>query len=217
MSSVRGRWDELALKNAVNAVLQCSMSKKRAALEYSIPRPTLIRHVEKASTGLGVEKRLGRPPVLNEAEELELSQLIQDTEKRLYGLTALDVKKLVFNYCSRKGIKSTFNGNEKAAGRNWLKKCMVRHPEIAVRKPEAVSVQRAIGFNKTKVDRFYDLLEGKVYVRDGQRKIPASNISNVDETGFSVVQEPAKTLAKKRKKYVGALNSAEKGKTITAV
>ena len=49
----RGVRSEVALKSAVNAVLQYGMSKKRAAVQYSIPRATLIRHVELAKRGEG--------------------------------------------------------------------------------------------------------------------------------------------------------------------
>lgn len=213
----RGLWDEVKLKKAVNAVLAYGMSKKRAAREYGIPRPTLIRHIAIAQQGEGVQKRLGRPQVLNESEEMELSTLIQDMESRLFGLTEADVKKIVYSYCCKRNIKHPFNEKDKAAGRVWMKGFMTRHRELSLRKPQAVSIQRAIGFNVDKVNKFYDLLEETVYKPEGGRKIPAANIYNVDETGFTVVQKPGRVLAAKGKKYVGSLTSAEKGRTITAV
>jgi len=109
----RGLWDEVKLKKAVNAVLAYGMSKKRAAREYGIPRPTLIRHIAIAQQGEGVQKRLGRPQVLNESEEMELSTLIQDMESRLFGLTEADVKKIVYSYCCKRNIKHPFNERTK--------------------------------------------------------------------------------------------------------
>ena len=213
----RGLWDERNLKHAVNAVLQCGMSKKRASVVYKIPRATLIRHVDGANKGRGVEKRLGRPQLLSEEEELELSTLIQDMESRLYGLTEFDIKKIVYSYCCKKRIKTQFNDENKVAGRVWMRGFMKRHPELSFRKPEAVSIQRAIGFNAQKVGRFYNLLEETVYKETGERKVPACNIFNVDESGFTIVQKPCRIIAKKGKKFVGCLTSAEKGRTITAV
>lgn len=99
----RALCDEQNLKRAVNAVVQYGpygWSKKRASKEYAIPRTTLIRHVDGASKGEGVEKRFGRPRLLNK-EELELSTLIQDMESRLYGLSESDIEKFVYNYCHR--------------------------------------------------------------------------------------------------------------------
>jgi len=53
----RGLWDKLKLKQAVNAVLTHGMSKKKATktLEYRAC-PTLIRHVNSAQQGNGVQK-----------------------------------------------------------------------------------------------------------------------------------------------------------------
>jgi len=45
--------------------------------------------------------------------------------------------------------------------------------------------------------------------------IPPCNIYNVDETGFNICQKSQKIVARKGKKSVGILTSAEKGKNIT--
>lgn len=102
-------------------------------------------------------------------------------------------------------------------GRVWMRGFMVRHPELSVRKPQAISIQKAIGFNADKVEQFYDLLEKTVFTKDDKRKNPAQNIYNIDETGLTVVQKTSRTLATKGKKYVGSLTSAEKGKTVTVI
>ena len=57
---------------------------------------------------------------------------------------------------ARKGTKSLCDNSEKAVDRNWLKKFMVQHPKMAIRKKEDVSVQHAISFNRAKVYKFYD-------------------------------------------------------------
>jgi len=115
----RGLWDDRQLKLAVSAVLMYGISKKQAAKNYGIPRPTLIRHVTKAQQGQGVQKRLGRSQLLSEDEEMELCRpmMIQDMESRLRGLTEFDVKKFVYNYCNKKSIEHSFNEEDKAAGR----------------------------------------------------------------------------------------------------
>jgi len=88
-----------------------------------------------------------------------------------------------------------------------------------LRKSQAVSIglQQAIRFHADKVNRFYDVLESTIYKPESGRKIPASIIYNVYETGFTVVQKPGHVLAAKGKKYIGSLTSAEQGRTITAV
>jgi transposase len=105
----RALWTDSHLKQAVNAVIQNGMSKKRASIQFGIPRPTLIRHIDKATHGQGVERKLGRPQILNEEDEKELSAIIQDMESRLFGLSESDVKKIVYDYCEKKGIKNQFS------------------------------------------------------------------------------------------------------------
>ena len=210
-------WDEQNLKRAVRSVLVEGASKKTAAKLFNIPRSTLIRHVAVAASGGGVEKKLGRRTVLTPEQESDLASLILELEGRLYGLTPRDVCSLVFSFCKKNNIQCPFSENKRCAGRDWLVSFLERHKEISVRKPEAISIQKASGFNKAKVDKFYQLLENLMYDDQGILKIPPENIYNVDESGYTVVQKPSKVLGKKGKRNVGSVTSCERGRTITAV
>ena len=77
--------------------------------------------------------------------------------------------------------------------------------------PESDWLQQA------KVDKFYSVLKGALFHDTGVRIVPPGNIYNVDESGYTICQRPAKVIAKKGKHCVGQLTSAEKGKTVTAV
>jgi hypothetical protein len=147
-------------------------------------------------------------------QEDELVNVILDLETRLFGLTPQDIRKLVFDYCMRNNIANCFKNG--AAGYDWFCSFMSRHPQLSIRKPEATSIHRALGFNRTKVDLFYSVLKQQLYNGE-RRKIPATNIYNVDESGFTICQKPKKIVAKRGKRGVGMLTSAEKGKTVTAV
>ena len=83
--------------------------------------------------------------------------------------------------------------------------------------PEATSLQRATGFNRVKVARCYDRLCDVLFTENKTRHIPPSQIYNVDELGYTICHQPSKVLARKEKKTVSALTSAERGKIITAV
>ena len=172
---------------------------------------------EKARSGGGVEKNLGRPTVLNEEAEKELAQILLDVEARLYGLTPTDVRRIVYKYCVKNDIQNNFNNDAEMAGRYWFEGFLRRNPQMSVRQAESVSIQRAIGFNKPKVDIFCAVLKQTLFNDSGDEVIPPGNIYNVDESGYTVCQKPNKIIAKKGKHNVGQLTSAEKGKTVTAV
>jgi hypothetical protein len=93
----------------------------------------------------------------------------------------------------------------KMAGQDWLYGFMARHPQLAVRTPEATSLARAIGFNKNEVNKFYDSLF-LILKRDS---IPPSRIFNVDSSGITTVPNPDKVIARKGQKQVSKVVSGE--------
>ena len=77
-------------------------------------------------------------------------------------------------------------------------------------------MQRAVGFNQAKVKRLFDELKRLMF--DDRKQVTRSgNIFNVDETGYTVCQKPGKVITTCGKRFVGAITSGEKGRTITAV
>jgi transposase-like protein len=214
---IRGQWSDVTMKQAVKAVLVNGKSNKKACKEYGVPLETLRRKVIIARNGGGVDKHMGRPTVLNEEAENELAKILMDMEARLYGLSPGDVRQIVYKYCEKNGITNNFSRETAMAGRYWLDGFLSRHPELSIRHAEAVSIQRAIGFNKPKVDMFYSMLKRLLFTDKGGIAVPPGNIYNVDESGYTVCQKPNKIIARKGKHNVGQLTSAEKGKTVTAV
>lgn len=215
----QGNWNELDLKRAVMAVTVNKMSQKKAATTYNIPRETLRRHLKKlvSHPDQGVAKELGRKPLLTANQELELSNMLQDMEARMYGLSSSDVRSLVFSFCQKNNIITPFKVETELAGKGWFQRFMGRHPELSLRVPEPTSIQRVIGFNQAKSKKFFETLGGILFDSDGNRKIPPENMYNVDESGFSICHKPRQVVAKKGRRSVSALTSAEKGKTVTTV
>lgn len=90
---------------------------------------------------------------------------------------------------------------------------MRRNPAIALRKPEATSINRITAFNKEEVTIFFNNLEQV----QAKYNFKPHRIFNTDETGVSTVQTPGKILAKKGLKQVGFATSWERGRNITVV
>ena len=87
-------------------------------------------------------------------------------------------------------------------------------PELSLRTPEKTSMQWAVGFNKTKVSRFFELLEKQLFNENGSRKISAQNMYNIDETGVTICQKPQKIVDKKGQKALMCWQVLKKGKTL---
>jgi hypothetical protein len=214
---IRGTWQLEDLQKAVNYITAYQKSEKSAAKIFGIPRQTLRRHLQKAKDGLGVEKVLGRPRILTVEQEAELTEVILDMERRLFGLTKIDIRRLVYRFCKVNDIRNNFNHENQCAGEDWMVTFMINHPELSLRKPEPTSLARASGFNKEKVGRFFDCYESLLFSNTGGTIIPPCRIFNADESGFTVCHTPGKIVAEKGKRSVGAVTSLEKGKTITVL
>jgi len=214
---LRGAWSEEQMKQAVADVINKGWSVRHAATVHCVPRLTLRRHVIGSRSGTPSAKKLGRSPVLSHSQEEELVDLIKDMVKRLFGLSQVDLQRLIYKYCKMNHIRNNFSQKHQSAGRDWFEAFLRRHPDLSVRKPEPTSVHRAIGFNSAKAKLFLNKLGSVLFDQNGLRLIPETQIYNVDESGYTVCHKPSAVVAKKGRRGVGAITSAEKGKTITAV
>lgn len=187
------------------------MSKKKAAIVYKIPRGTLQRHLKgtvKDPAALGRFRR-----VFDDQFETELVSYCLEMQKRFYGLTLVDCRKIAFELAVKNNLSHPFNPSEGLAGPDWMYSFMKRHLKLTLREPEATSLSRATGFNRVQVSRFYDLL-GTEMEKYG---FSPDKVYNVDETGITCVHKPVKIIAQTGQKQIGKIVSGERGSNITVV
>lgn len=101
-----------------------------------------------------------------------------------YGVTAEQCRNMAFELADKCNIKHQFNTTKRTAGKAWLEGFLKRNPSVTTRKPEALSINRIRGFNKSEVRNFYSNLQQLV----DTYHFPAARIFNMDETGLSTVQ-----------------------------
>ena len=124
-------------------------------------------------------------------------------ETKFFGLITADVRRLAFQLAEKNGLLHPFSKIKQAAGSDWLSGFMTRHQNLSVRQPEATSLARSMAFNVVTKDNFFDILE---------------KIQDEKETGLTTVQgRPSRIIAKKGRKQVGSLTSAERGQLCTTV
>ena len=200
------------LQRALEAVHN-GMLVRHASLQHGVSEKNIRRHRDGRVANPGI-LRLGRyRPDLDVVHENELVQHIKKIEKALFGLTPTDVRRLAYDYATKLGIDHRFNTEAKMAGPDWLSGFLRMHSELSIRKPEATSISRAVGFNQGQVGIFFkvykEMLESQKYA--------STRVWNMDETGITNVQKPTKIIASKGAREVGKMTSGEKGKTVTAV
>lgn len=148
--------------------------------------------------------------MLSVEQEMQFVKYILLMEESLYGCTLVDIRRIVFEFCEINHIEHPFNKALKSAGKDWALLFLKRHQSLSVRKPEALSMQRAQGMAKSEVEKCYAFIE-KAITENG---LTANTIFNMDETGINNVHRPPKIIAQKWKATVHAVTSGERGKRL---
>ena len=151
--------------------------------------------------------------VFTDVEEAELAAYLISASNVYFGLCPIEIRALAFEFATAnfKTVPSSWEESRKA-GSDWLQGFLARH-HLSIRIPEATSYQRAVGFNKENVNKFYDKLENLME----RCSFAPGDIWNLDETGITTVQKPRKTVAPTGRKQVGGLTSAERGELVTVL
>ena len=139
------------MEKAIKAVCEKQKTLREAARCFNIPKSTLASNVKKSSSGSDplnlANEVLERKPIFPAALEKKLVEYCMEMESRYFGLTRKDVQEMAFAFAEKNDIKHPFK-NE-IAGRAWFDHFMNRHRSIiSIRKAEATSRGRALGFNK---------------------------------------------------------------------
>ena len=208
----RGSYGDTALNGALRAI-ENGMPLKRASRGYGVPAHTLRRHRYNRVVNPGHVLLGGHNTALPAQVEREILDHIIRMEKHLYGLTPTDIRKLAYEVVIKANIPHCFNVEKAMAGRDWLSGFLSRNPDLSVRSPQAINLSRAEAFNRTAVENFFQIYRTLL----NKESFEATDIWNVDETGLSTVQKPARIVASKGVRQVSKVTSGERGITVTAV
>lgn len=214
-TSTRGKYGAEVLQTALRLINE-GRSVKSISREFSIPPRTLRRHRDRKTKNPGMIVLGPKQPVLPPAFEDELKNYIFLMEKRMYSITATDVRRLAFLLAERAGLKHNFSQSTGMAGKDWLTKFLERHSQISVRVPIGTSLNRLEGFNKASVKIFFDNYKAILDEIKFDRTM-LYRLWNSDETGLSTVVDPGKVLCTKGAKQVRKATSGERGKNVTAL
>jgi len=68
-------------------------------------------------------------PIIPPALEEKLVEYLLLTERKYFGFTRDDVRRLAFQLAVQNKIHSPFSITKEAAGKDWFKRCMKRHSD----------------------------------------------------------------------------------------
>ncbi|CAK1590196.1 unnamed protein product [Parnassius mnemosyne] len=121
-TSQQQTWDPVVMEKAIRVVRKEEMGFLTTSKEFKVPRSTLKQRVK------GINKEAvenikvleSRRPFFSAEQEEELVQHILGMEKRFYGLTLQDVRRLAYQLAERNNIKHNFNKDTQMAGKAKL-------------------------------------------------------------------------------------------------
>ena len=161
------------------------ISKRKAALQVGVKEISLRKPLKFDLTST----MLGRFSVtFTDDLENEILNYLKRCDELYYGLNMTTLRTLVYEFAEVNNIPHRFNKSSKMAGRDWVYGFLKKHPELKLRQPTQTSIARAMGFNQTQVNIFYDNLQ-RLY---NMFEFLPSRIFNMDESVINTV--PKKIL-----------------------
>jgi hypothetical protein len=211
-------WNEGSMSTAINEYFAQrdnphGLSINALSRAYNIPVATLHNRITSGATldEVVVKPKLGRKTMFSVEQEQELAGFLILSARQGFGLTRMDVRRLAYQYAVRNNIKG-FSEATGVAGYDWLQGFIERHPGLGARKPENLSIRRAMCFNKVTVKKHFEGLHSIMTEHNFYERPQA--IWNCDESGLQDVFESDDVLAATSGR-VFSIAARERGETMT--
>lgn len=167
-------------------------SVNSVAKDFGLSEATLRRAIKNGS----LPNRQGPPTILTEHEENQLIGYCMNMQQLGFGLTKSGVNHCVMEIMRQNKRLHPFG--DKGPGRDWWTRFMRDHPELSFRAPQELSEARAQRANPTIINDHFNKLETII----NENSLTATQIWNMDETGFVLVPKLEKVIAKKGSRQV---------------
>ena len=181
-------WSADCLAKALEDVQENKLSLRAAAAKHGVPRSILHDYVVGKSK---VGCTSGPDTVLMKEEEDELVKWALKMADIGYGQTRRQIceaVKRILDYTKR---PNPFTENR--PGKDWWYGFLRRHPNVAMRQPQALQASRARACTAAVLDKWFYEFEQFLLQHDLLDK--PSRICNCDESGFPLCPKSGKVLA----------------------
>jgi hypothetical protein len=200
---------------AMADVRQKKLTLHQSSVVHGVPRSTLSYRMKTDTDEF--KAAYVRETVIGYKNEDLLVERIIRLQRVGFGLTANDIRRMAFEFAVRNNTPkaSLFNAEKKIAGWDWYSAFMERHPDISLRKSQAISFARAQCMNRPQVYEFFNML-GVELDSLSLRQSPQA-IYNMDESGLHLHFRPGKVLAAKGDRSVLQVTQSERAENVTVV
>ena len=197
------------LEKAVASVQDGSLSVRKAASMYNVPKSTIA---DRLTGKHPLEAKRGRPPHIPFELESKVVDAVKMAARRGIGLTRKQVLARTNTLCQRTKIAGGYQNF--VAGKDWWEGVKRRHPDVALRKPEKLSSVRARMMNREVINKYFHDLATLMEELKVESKPWA--IWNCDELGKNFEHSPARVIAEKGHSCVSRTSSRSTNITVLA-
>ena len=133
------------------------MSLRKACKNFSVPKDSLCRCVKKASPESSLHNKLLERfrKMLSDNQEQDLNKYIKDMDNSFCGLSMMDIRLVVFEFYKKNLIQNPFNKDNQLAGEDFVQGFLKRHPDLSLRKPKVISINRTFGLNEDNIKIYF--------------------------------------------------------------
>lgn len=183
-------YSDESMQKAVEAVKN-GVSKKKAAIEFNVPRSTLVR---KVSGRVSLVRKMGPSSELSEAEEKTLVEWLIAMARKGFPVHKNNLIQSVKKYLTESERTVRFLNDSKTPGRAWFEGFLRRHPEIKQRHVESLSKARA-AVTIDRIQTWFDEIENFFKEEEFEDVLAdPTRIFNADEAGFLLCPKSGKVL-----------------------
>ena len=180
-------WKYEDMKNAYHAAKYGGMSVSKASRMYNVPRMTLSDRVK---GHVSLDATMGAATALDESEEEALVNYISYMAHRGFPLNVSQV--CGYAWCIAKEHNKARVFSEKGPSGKWWRGFKSRHPDIALRRPDALDRGRAAMGNVAVMKDYFELLQSTL--ESNELKDHPDRIYNCDEADPLLTNHPVRRL-----------------------
>lgn len=214
------KYSEKALRDALFEIRENNVSVRKASRIYGVPKTTL--HDRLSGRIAEKPRKMGPPPVLNEAEEKAIVEWCVNLAKSGFPRKMDDVLNTVQKIILSK-VTETNNANKKIPfvngrpGKKWYSAFFRRNPELVHRSAENLSKGRAVLTVET-IKKWFDDLKQYLKTENAEEILQdPTRIYNGDETSLALCPKTGKIIAPRGHKNVYQIVSGKEKEALTVL